>query len=181
MSNDGWIGVAFRKGNHADTKDMVVMTTTAGEFVHCEVVMGKGDKYRAFGAYEGVGGFMNSINDIRPSQWTLIKTPCEYTPALGIAMDILSADTKYNYMDLWQCAVSVFLPIERDLDCEDPSSWHGGVFCSQAALLFTRRLAINRLIKVSPECLVNIVHANSRGCSPNMLFQILSRDFQKVF
>jgi hypothetical protein len=69
----------------------------------------------------------------------------------------------------------VLLPFESDLDCNNITSWRpSGVFCSQVCLLIMRRLAQTGTLQVSPGVKSHMLAVNSRGCSPNALYRLLS-------
>ena len=178
-----WLGVAFRTGNIRYLQDDAIMGLTFGEYVHCEVIIGKDEDGKAYGAFQGAGGFMPSGNKHTYPEWTLFAMPLKNpTQVRELFLHMISLKIPYNYADLWQCCIPTLLPWETELNCEDPVTWnHKGVFCSQVALLILRRLA--RLDAIECPCntrqLVEAFH--SRGCSPNALFGLLSRETRRVF
>ena len=177
------LGVAFRRANLGMPKDRLISTLTWGPFVHTELWLDKGGggissgRPRTYGAFQGVSGFMpsNPFHDKNDS-WVVLQyelAPGGYEKVYAVMLQLLSMNMPYNSRDLWQCCIKVALPYEKDLDCERPETWRGGVFCSQAALLVLRRLQ-RRGILVHPQGLHALIETtNSRGCSPNALFNLL--------
>lgn len=166
-------------------RDRYIASVTRGPFVHVEVVLGKGDTdTRAYAAFDGVSGFMPSNTRYKNrgggARWTLVKyalPPTGYEKIYALILHILAMNLSYNHRDLWQCVIKTCLPFESDLDCSRPDTWerHGGVFCSQVALLLLRRATRMGVIAPFPDnCTRLIEETNSRGCSPNDLFRILT-------
>jgi len=157
------------------------MNATSGPFVHCELLLGRADKYQAFSSYEFVGGFIPSQNVHTHPQWTILRFPLSsrnenaLKSAYSIILQTLDLGLPYNYTDLWQCCIKSMLPYENDLDARTPASWSGGVFCSQAVLLLLRRILQTGGIihSMHPGIEHAILSTNSRGCSPNCLYSIL--------
>lgn len=175
-----WLGIAFRRGDPCRLKDRLIMSATSGEFVHTEVLLGSGARYHAYAAFEGRGGFLRSGNRHDPDHWDVLALPLSTESARAVYSTLLQAldmNLSYNYTDLWQCVIQSMLPYEADLDCEDMPSWRrGGLFCSQAALLFLRRFLRSGLVppgSLSPATRLAIEQTHSRGCSPNLLHRLL--------
>ena len=174
-------------------RDRLISGVTRGPFVHTEILLGKGDTgdARAYTAFEGVSGFTPSASEILHKntglpleKWTVIRYPLEtggYEKAYALVLQILAMDLPYNKSDLWQCCIRLCLPFEADLDCEHPDTWkaRGGVFCSQVALLFLRRMNRMGLVPNLETLACQIESANSRGCSPNDLFRMLTTHEKK--
>ncbi len=175
------LGVAFRRANMVLAKDRVISTLTWGPLVHTELWLysGDGSRPRTYGAFQGTSGFMPShpFRD-KSEQWVVVRyalAPGGYERVYAVILQLLSMNMPYNARDLWQCCIKVALPFEKDLDCERPETWKGGVFCSQAALLVLRRLQRQGVLSHSPEGLRTLIETtNSRGCSPNALYDLLS-------
>lgn len=187
-----WLAVAFLRANAHAPRDRFIAGVTRGPFVHTEIILGKDTggvpaaDTRAYSAFEGVSGFTPSKSSIQwrndvSSDWTVLKfqlPPGGYEKAYAVILQVLAMDLPYNSRDLWQCCIRCCLPFEEDLDCEQPDTWkaRGGVFCSQVALLLLRRVARMGLIRPPDVTRERIEETNSRGCSPNDLFRILSKD-----
>jgi len=178
-----WLGVAFRRGDRHRLIDDLIMGATLGSWVHCELIVGHNRSGRAYAAFQGARGFMPSQSDHNPREWALFAVPITDPAAVRAhVMTVLALDPPYNYADLWQCCVTAMLPWETELDCARPESWtSSGVFCSQVALLFLRQLARQRAITLPGDTGALVEATHSRGCSPNMLFGLLSRSCQRVF
>jgi hypothetical protein len=180
-----WLAIAFLRGENKVFKDRLITAVTHGPFVHTEVLIGRdGDtlrQARAYASFEGVSGFTpsKSFRVQRGESWELIKFPLPpggYEKAYASILQILATDLPYNVRDLWQCCVPVRIPFESDLDCERPETWKatGGVYCSQAALLIVRRLSRLGTVSLTDEAAARVEATNSRGCSPNDLFRLLT-------
>ena len=178
-----WLGIAFRTGSLRQLADDAIMGFTMGEYVHCEVVLGEGENGKAYGAFQGCGGFMSSENVHAPPEWAMFALPLKDPQlAKGIVLHMLSLHLPYNYADLWQCCITAMLPWEAELDCDRPESWHSrGVFCSQVALLLLRRLARAGAVECPSDTRHLIEAFHSRGCSPNALFGLLKRETTRIF
>lgn len=178
-----WIGVAFRHASPHIAKDRMISSLTQGPFVHTEIILGDGKGgMRAYAARDNTSGFCpsNSFNTACGSRhkWTTIRyslsSPQTYKYVYAIILQLISLALPYNRQDLWQCCVQIALPFEHDLDCQYPETWKAsGVFCSQVALLILRRLAREGILPLVPD---SIQAVNSRGCSPNQLFRLLTYD-----
>lgn len=177
-----WLGIAFLKGQFWDPHDDLVMTSTMGRFVHCEIVVGNGEWGKAYSAFWGVGGFVPSNSFIYPKQWCMFEIPLLNPSHLSSAIyDTVRAAPTYNQSDLWQCVIKAALPFEDDYVYTDPVSWKHGVFCSQAAVLILRRLLASGAVQLPPDAAAAIWASNSRGCSPNGLHRMLRGGIKKVF
>jgi hypothetical protein len=173
------LGVAFRRANMEVPKDRLISTLTWGPFVHTELWLNRGDERRprTYGAFQGESGFMPSNPfRARDEQWVVVQyalPPGGYERVYAVMLQLLSMNLPYNSRDLWQCCIKVALPFEKDLDCERPDTWKGGVFCSQAALLVLRRLQRQGVLRHPGALRALIETTNSRGCSPNALYTLL--------
>jgi hypothetical protein len=178
-----WIGVAFRHASPSIAKDRIISCLTRGPFVHTEIILadGKGGM-RAYAAKDNTSGFSpsNSFNAACGSHhaWTTVRyslgSPQAYKHVYAIILQLISLALPYNSQDLWQCCVQIALPFEHDLDWRYPETWKGaGVFCSQVALLILRKLASEGVLPLVPDSIQTV---NSRGCSPNQLFRLLTYD-----
>lgn len=202
QSQNSFIGVAFLRGNTHVIGDQVVMKATWGPFVHTEIFIQKEGDVRFYSASSPLGeGLVPSarLRDLttstnlhtlmqkgstginRTDKWEIVSFPLSpnggYEVAYALILQILSMQLPYNSRDLWQCCVQVMLPFESDLDCDNLDTWRkSGVFCSQVCLLILRRLARRGLVALDLENrqYQNLQTVNSRGCSPNSLFNILS-------
>ena len=178
-----WLAIAFLRADSHTVHDQLVSGATRGPYVHTEIMLGKGPDVRAYTAFDGLGGFMPCTPSIRAARdasqhWSIVRyklPPGGYEKAYALILQILAMNLPYNRQDLWQCCIKVCLPFERDLDCEKPETWlPNGVFCSQAALLFLRHMTRIQVITPSERCMARIEATNSRGCSPNTLFHVLT-------
>jgi hypothetical protein len=191
MSRGGFkpfVGVAFLRGNPAHFGDNLIMQGTGGPFVHTEFILGKGRDIRCYTACGAPGrhdvrdGFVPTrrMTGLPPApDWDVITFPVNggligYSRAYAVILQLIAMQIPYNYLDLWQCCVKLMLPYEKDIQCDDPSSWRlRGVFCSQACLLLLRCLAMKGVITLRPGVETAVGRTNSRGCSPNALHRIL--------
>lgn len=197
-----FIGIAFLRGNPRDLWDQVVMRSTWGGFVHTEIFLQNEQGARFYTACSPLGsGFIPSVRveglvplnsrknwpatqkETLPNfqdRWKVISFPLAsdggYETAYALILQILAMQLPYNNKDLWQCCLQVMLPFERDLDCNNLETWRtSGVFCSQVCLLILRRLSRNGCIAIDPDTERFLENINSRGCSPNKLYHLLSR------
>ena len=165
--------LAFRHAMPEFRRDRIVSFLTQGPFVHTEIVLR--DRAGSARAYSNLGA-----PRANPTQWTTLMFSLApdkgYERAYAVILQILATGLPYNTRDLWQCCFQAALPFEQDLDCMHPAAWSKhGVFCSQVALLFMRRLTRERVItRLHPVVAARLEAVNSRGCSPNQLFRILS-------
>ena len=174
-----WIAIAFLRGDTHAQRDRFITRVTRGPYVHTEIVLTKDDDTRSYSAFDGVGGLVPCTTRAKQgSQWSSIRFPLPpggYERAYALLLRILATNPPYNNQDLWQCCIKVCLPFEQDLDCSKPEEWGPrGVFCSQVALFVLRQLARTGVIPLSQEQTDMVEATNSRGCSPNTLFSILS-------
>lgn len=180
-----WLAIAFLRGDPHTVHDVVVSGATRGPYVHTEIMLGRGSDIRAYTAFEGVSGFTPCTPSVLSrthesgQEWSILKynlAPGGYEKAYALILELLATNLPYNRRDLWQCCIKVCLPFEQDLDCETPQTWKPhGVFCSQVALLFLRRMTRNGVLSLSHGCTAGIESTNSRGCSPNTLFRVLTK------
>ena len=179
------IGLAFRRGELSNFGDRVVMDATGGPFVHAELFLRKGQNTRFYGMID-LGGtcqaggcFMPTRRALPlPDNWHAVSMPITpecYKTAYALVLQLISMQLPYNSRDLWQCCIKLMLPFERDLDCLNLEGWRAhGVFCSQVCLLVLRRLAMQGALALPLDVAAKVAATNSRGCSPNSLFQIIT-------
>lgn len=170
-----WVGVAFKIGSFSSAYETLIMGSTFGQFVHCELVIGDGMMSDVFASYHGSLGFMRSCEEYDPRLWVVLYMPLKSIKnAKALSLQLLDLQIPYNYTDLWQCCVKAMLPFESELDCTNPETWKQGVFCSQMCLLYLRFLMRVGDIEVCEQLQHHLESVHSRGCSPNMLYSILS-------
>jgi hypothetical protein len=183
VQQPAWLGVAFLRAQSSIPRDRVISALTWGPYVHTEILLARRDgDIRSYAAFDGVSGFTPSTSwgkhPPRGQQWTVIRYPLQpggYEKVYALVLQLLALNLAYNSSDLWQCCVKVALPFESDLDCERPDTWRpGGVFCSQVALLLIRRLARTGVISLQDSQKTDVEQTNSRGCSPNALFNMMT-------
>ena len=179
-----WLGLAFLRAKPGVPRDHFMSTMTWGPFVHTEVLLARDEgDVRAYASFDGVSGFTPSRHSpysYRTDEWVVLRfrlSPGGYERAYALVLQLVALGLPYNSRDLWLCCVKVALPFKPDLDCERPETWRdGGVFCSQAALLVLRRLARTGVLRPLPSSQRALVEStNSRGCSPNALFALLTQ------
>lgn len=178
------VGVAFKRGSPLTWGDTLIMRSTAGPFVHAELFLQNGSHARFYTSVDVPASTFPCAIMPTPSRlplsgdWESIRFPVTqhgFTVAYALILELLSLPIPYNSRDLWQCAVKLMLPFERDLDFARPSTWTGhGVFCSQLCLLVLRRLVALGHIVPPPYRISQLFGRNSRGCSPNDLFRLLA-------
>ena len=183
------VGVAFMRGDRRLWGDLIVMNATRGPFVHSEFFIQKGEEYRFYTAANLVhddsrsraGGFTPSCRlKARPpaAEWDTVRFPVSekvYLSTYALILQILAMNLPYNDRDLWQCCVKCLLPFEKDLDSNHLATWQpSGVFCSQVCLLLVRRLMLSDSLVTSPDARLHVLATNSRGCSPNALYRLLT-------
>jgi hypothetical protein len=146
--------------------------------VHTEVVLTPAEgTRRAYSSYEQAGGVVPVAPHQYGPEWDLITYPLAqpgFYSLYAMVLAMISARLPYNSGDLWQCCVPIFLPFESDLDCTAPKTWSGGVFCSQFACLLLRWAFRAGHVPAHPVSRLRLETVNSRGCSPNALFSILT-------
>ena len=181
MTHQHYVGIAFRRGLAHDWHDLLVMESTRGPFVHTEMFLQRGKASRFYTSVESERR-PHAITPTRrslplPPNWEAVRFPVTaggYKIAYALLLQLMSLPIPYNSADLWQCAMPLLLPFERDLDCMDLPSWTApGVFCSQMCMLVLRRLAMQRVVHVSPMQMQGLLATNSRGCSPNALHRLV--------
>lgn len=182
---DKWVGVAFRKGSTSAPYDMLIMSSTLGPYVHCELLLGEKNKADAYSSYNNdnfTSGFTRSISEYNPNEWRVLAIPVTNTQnAKVLSLQLLDANIPYNSNDLWQCCVKALLPYETELECDNVDTWKAkGVFCSQMCLLFLRMLARKNDMQIHPSLRNHLENVRSRGCSPNMLHSILQQYFMPI-
>ena len=178
------LGLAFRRGDPSCMGDRLVMDTTGGPFVHAELFLQDGTAARFYGtidlgAKHAGGCFMPTRRSLPlPADWHAVAFPITaecYRSAYALILQLISMQLPYNSRDLWQCCIKLMLPFERDLDCRNLEDWRAhGVFCSQVCLLVVRRLAMQGALALPLSVAAQVARTNSRGCSPNSLFQIIT-------
>ena len=69
--------------------------------------------------------------DFQSPQWLVYIFPVTNLLACQRALlHTLSCNLLYNSKDLWECCVEFWLQlVQEDLNCKQPETWHGGVFC----------------------------------------------------
>lgn len=180
--NPQWIGVAFKIGSFYNPQDVIIMGSTVGRYVHCELILGKGMTSDVYAAYDGDvpgSGFTRSCEVYDPKDWVVYSLPAnDLTRAKVMSLQLIDAKISYNRKDLWQCCIKAALPFESDLDCDLVDTWKPhGIFCSQMCLLFLRHMARVGDINVNETLKFHLENVHSRGCSPNMLFEIIRNHF----
>jgi len=176
------LGIAFFRGAPFNPWAALIRNTTGGPYVHSEILIHDGTSTCSFSSFQGYGGFIQSQSVYTPQEWDILLFPLSqqaYDFSMFLTSQLHALHLPYNYTDLCQCWSyrcwpHVFPPLRSDLDCKAPSTWSSGVFCSQACLLFLRRLIHEGLLTPAQETtdLVNAI--NSRTCSPNALYSILA-------
>lgn len=188
MTDQHYVGVAFRRGLANDWHDLLVMETTRGPYVHTEMFLQRGSDTRFYTSIDSERRSHAITPTSRrlplPAHWEAVRfpvTPRGYKIAYALLLQLMALPIPYNNADLWQCAVPLLLPFERDLDCMDLATWtKPGVFCSQMCMLVLRRLAMQRVVTLTPQQRHLLAMTNSRGCSPNALHKlVLPRDPEK--
>jgi hypothetical protein len=182
-----WVGISFRSGNHHSMREAIIMAGTQGPFVHSELLLGTGSSYKAYSAYEGIGGLLSSRNNCSKPDWTTIvfgvASPEAFSKIQNFVHHVLSLHIPYNNRDWYRYPFQRIYPFQSDLNYQRPESWDQ-VFCSQVILLLLRKFLTEKLIANVPERVQIAIHVtNSRGCSPNDLFRLLTKtlpgiDFQ---
>lgn len=180
-----WVGIAFRTGNITSPYDTMIMTGTLGHFVHCELILGRGAEADVFSSYNKdncVSGFVRSMSEFNPQEWTILTMPANDTRnARAMSLQLLDLGIPYNAKDLWQCCVKVMLPFETEVDCNNAMEWkQKGVFCSQMCLLFLRKMVQNGDLSVNNVLKHHLETVHSRGCSPNMLYNIIAQHCTRI-
>ena len=173
-----WVGIAFRTGDSHNIKEDLIMGATWGPYVHSEFILGRNQMGRAYSAFDNKAGFSVSNSIYTRPLWTILTFPLReggYHKTYSMILQMLDLKLPYNSNDLWQCCVKLALPFETELDCEKPTTWHQGVFCSQVSLLLLRRMARANLLDTPSSLQLSLENVHSRGCSPNMLFGILQQ------
>jgi hypothetical protein len=176
-----YLGVAFRRGSPDSWNDLLVMESTGGQYVHTELFLQSGERARFYTSYDASRRpcAITCTSRRLPllPNWEAVRFPVSartYKVAYALILQLMTLPIPYNHRDLWQCAVPLLLPFERDLDCMDVNTWAGpGVFCSQFCLLMLRRLVNQGGLHAEPSLRQRLFAANSRGCSPNTLHQLL--------
>jgi hypothetical protein len=170
--------IAFLRGDPNSANDRLVMDTTGGPFVHTEVLLAPTTgRPRAYSSFAGIGGVVPLAPHAYGPEWEFVSYPLSqqgFCSLYGMVLAMIAANPPYNSRDLWQCCIPLFLPFEADLDCATPSTWAGGVFCSQMACLLIRRACRTGHIHVPHTARCTLEADNTRGCSPNALFAILT-------
>jgi len=170
--------VAFLRGDPRNLHDAFVMDGTWGPYVHTEVLLTpQAGPTRAYSSYDTAGGVVPVVPHAYGPEWDMVAFPLAPAGFYGLyamLLAMIAAHPPYNRDDLWQCCVPFFLPFEADLDCAAPRTWTGGVFCSQFACLLLRWACRAGHVLPRGECRRRLEAVNSRGCSPNGLFSILT-------
>ncbi len=187
MAKEGkWVGVAFRNGSMYSPYEAVVMSGTMGPFVHCELILGDGalgDVYASYNDERITSGFCRSLDVFESGKWVILKLPVKsLDKARGLTLRLMDLQIPYNQNDLWQCCIKAILPFETELSCDNADEWKKrGVFCSQMCLLFLRMMQKNGDLDAPDALAHHLSCVHSRGCSPNMLYSILSQYATRIF
>lgn len=184
-----YVGVAFLRGSPMSWRDSLIMRSTAGPFVHSEFFLQAGTESRFYTSVDVPRDTFPCA--IMPTgrrlplsgEWETVRYPVTrsgYCAAYALLLHAMSLPIPYNSRDLWQCAIKLMLPFERDLDFAHPASWtRSGVFCSQLCLLLLRRLVVMGCVPLPAPCASPLLGRNSRGCSPNDLYRLLDAPEKK--
>lgn len=177
-----WIGVAFRAGDWRDPYEAIIMGSTWGSLVHCELIIGdntQGNVYSAYNNEHVHSGCTRSIENFSSNKWMLLTHQVKDTQKSQThVLRMLDSKLMYNTKDLWQCCIRTLLPFEQELDCDVVETWKPhGVFCSQMCLLFLRHIARAGELPATMHLQHNLESVHSRGCSPNLLYHVLSPFF----
>lgn len=182
-----WVGFAFLRGDYHVMNDRMVMYLTNGPYVHVELLISDGGQVHAFSSYINTNkGFIASPNSFENPRWDMVilglKNKTAHDTIWKWIQHTLQLNLKYNSKDLWLCWANFMLGVEKDFSYKNIDSWVStGVFCSQVALLFTRRMIQCDFITNIHEDTVNMIFkTNSRGCSPNHLFKILNLGYKQL-
>jgi hypothetical protein len=170
------IRVAFKRGSWVDPDEAAVMLyELCAREVHAEV-------WFEDVAFVACGNACPSIRawclepDVqqRGHAWECTDLPISQPlRALEILDEMRRSPAPYH-ISVAECA----LPkrwvdaIESDADCMRPESWTG-VFCSQFALLFVRRCALEGILAAPPARWSLLWSVSSKGCLPSRLRVIL--------
>jgi len=114
-------------------------------------------------------------SDADGSEWDSIEIPVtDHRRALQILMEMKRSPAPYH-INVMECALPKRFvdAIEEDEDCMHPEQW-SGLFCSQFALLFVRRCALEGILGVSHSRCAILWSVNSKGCLPARLWRILA-------
>jgi hypothetical protein len=125
--------IAFQKGTFTNLYHDVIMGSTWGRFVHCELIF----QNKGYAAYEGLSGFTNSLQESYPKKgWTVLSHDiADHEKAHAIILHTLGCNIPYNKHDLWQCVLPGGVYVCGELNYEAPETWKQGVFCSQAGFI----------------------------------------------
>ncbi len=118
--------------------------------------------------------------EYKAEEWSCVELPiADAKRALAILEDMLASPARY-YISVCECAMPkcVVDAIERDADCMHPEDWRG-VFCSQFALLFVRRCALEGILNVPQARQPLLWSVSSKACLPSRLRVILDRMLEK--
>ena len=169
--------VCFCRCDPRSTYEHAIQLSTGGApWVHAELELVGVGRWSAFDKPEEP--FCRSL---RPSYDYAFEYPLTEDAAKALhsyVLRIIARAPSYNRRDLWQCCVRCFLPLERDLDPHTPETWNR-VFCSQAVLLAVKHMLATNALQFTPEGARRIHAMNSRGCSPNLLFKVLSTEHEQ--
>ena len=174
------IYLAFRIGKLASPDDCFVMFATQGAFVHVELLVQnkKRTKAVACGAWDKTYPSFQARDPklyMRQSNYVFLALPLVHEQE-NIALDYLASLVNSNlpYSTGWECVLpeTVVDWIENDVDVNaPPSTWKQGVFCSQIALLFLRKMVLQGVLDKASWGEVLTMH--SRHCSPTILYNLL--------
>lgn len=192
---DGFhIGFMFRRPIRGLATDVLISGFTGAKFVHVDTLFvppatGHSDGQRAdtmrqlFSTYIGEhfcgytpAGWADRSNDTHDMLLLSVNEE-EYTQARRYVSDLCQAKTAYNYLDLALCAMpnTMATALANEVG---PYPLPVKVYCSQAAVLMLRHcLQPGRANAALLQCLST---ANSRACSPMMLYMLLIPHCQRL-
>ena len=177
------VRIAFKRGSwHNMSEAAIMMYELLARETHTEVWFDD----VAFGACCNVhpsirAWCVQGTDEDRADEWSYVALPVvDANRALAILEDMLASPAPY-YISVGECAMPKCIvdAIERDVDCMHPENWNG-VFCSQFALLFVRRCALEGILDVPRKRQALLWSVSSRGCLPSRLRVILDNMMQAV-
>jgi hypothetical protein len=167
------IRVALLRGKWSSPGDASLMLLEMDSHVHAEVWVDD------MGFSSGYNGKARSVfqaprpgpADPTPKGWDVFPLPLsDEAPAVDIMRDMWRTEAPYKIN-----ARDFVLPralvdrLDPDVDCARPQEWHS-LFCSQFALLYLRRCALEGLLEDPDRILWQL---NSRSCAPSHLARLL--------
>lgn len=170
--------IAFKRGSwHNLSEAAIMMYELLARETHTEVWFDN----VAFGACCDVhpsirAWCVQDTDEYKTEEWSCVELPIvDDKRALAILEDMLASPAPY-YISVGECAMPrcIVDAIERDADCMHPEDWKG-VFCSQFALLFVRRCALEGILDVPHKRQKLLWSVSSKGCLPSRLRVILNK------